>query len=117
MKPEDAAKAARQRAGERTATYAGDPALAGDLDAAIAPDGATPELLREWAVIEVEPSAFYSTRRLGAPVTLLKRLLMRLMRQYTAQVEARQTRFNVALLGRLEELEGRIEALEPRKPD
>ena len=117
MKPEDAAEAARRTAAERQAAYAGDPAMAAELDEAVAPDGVTAELLREWAVIEVEPSAIYSTRRLGAPVTLLKRLLMRLMRQYTAQVEARQTRFNVALLGRLEELEGRIEALEPRKRD
>ena len=68
-------------------------------------------------MIQVEPSAIYSTRRVGAPVTLLKRVLMCLMRQYTAQLEARQTRFNVALLGRLEELEGRIEALESRRRD
>jgi hypothetical protein len=116
MNPDDAIDAARRAAAERRDTYAADAALAGDLDAAIGPEGVTPELLREWAMIEVEPSAIYSTRRLGAPVTLLKRVLMRLLRQYTAQLEARQTRFNVALLGRLEELEGRIEALERRPP-
>ena len=117
MKPEEAAAAARRSADERRAAYADDPALAGDVDAAIAPEGVTPDLLREWAMIEVEPDAIYSTRRIGAPVTLLKRLLLRLMRQYTAQLEARQTRFNVALLGRLEELEGRIEELESRRRD
>jgi hypothetical protein len=117
VRPDEAADAARRIAADRRADYAGDPALAGDLDEAIAPEGVTPDLLREWAVIEVEPSAIYSTRRVGAPVTLLKRMLMRLMRQYTAQLEARQTRFNVALLGRLEELEGRIEALESRRRD
>jgi hypothetical protein len=33
--------------------------------------------------------------------------LLRLMRQYTAELEARQTRFNLGVLGRLRELERR----------
>jgi hypothetical protein len=71
-----------------------------------------PERVREWALIEVDPSTLYSTRRLGAPITLLKRGLLRLLRQYTTELEARQTRFNLAVLGRLRELEERMEQLE-----
>ena len=65
------------------------------------------ELLQEWAVISVEPSALYSTRRFGGPLTLVKRGLLRLLRQYTNEVEAQQTRFNLGILGRLRELERR----------
>ena len=107
MTPEEASEAARRAAAERAADYAGDPALAPGLDGAVGTDEVTPELLREWAVIEVDSSVLYSTRRLGGPTTLFKRLLLRLLRQYTAQLEARQTRFNLALLARLEELEDR----------
>ena len=114
MRPEEATDAARLAAAERSSSYAGDPALADGLDDQIAPEGVTPELLREWATIEVEPSAIYSTRRFGGPITLLKRGLLRLMRQYTTELEARQTRFNAAVLGRLDDLEGRIESLESR---
>lgn len=56
-------------------------------------------------MIEVDPREVYSTRRLGAPITLFKRVLLRLLRQYTMELEARQTRFNLALLARLRELE------------
>ncbi len=73
----------------------------------------TSELLREWAVIDVDPGALYSTRRLGAPVTALKRVLVRLLRQYLAELEARQTRFNLALVERLE----RLERGTPRRDD
>jgi len=107
MRPEDASEAARREAAGRAAEYAGDPALAADLDRLAGTDEVTPELLREWAVIEVDSSVLYSTRRFGGPTTLVKRLLLRLLRQYTAQLEARQTRFNLALLARLEELEDR----------
>jgi len=72
----------------------------------------SPERLKEWALLDVEPSTLYSTRRLGAPITLLKRGLLRLLRQYTSELEARQTRFNLAVLGRLRELEERVERLE-----
>jgi hypothetical protein len=37
----------------------------------------------------------------------MKRGLLRLMRQYTAELEAQQTRFNLGVLGRLRELERR----------
>ena len=58
-------------------------------------------------MISVDPELVYSSRRLGAPLTFMKRGLMRLLRQYTAELEAQQTRFNLALLGRLRELERR----------
>lgn len=70
------------------------------------------ELLRELAVIEVDPAVLFSTRRLGTPVTFIKRLMLRLLRQYTAELESRQTRFNVAVLARLREIEERAEAVE-----
>ena len=58
--------------------------------------------LREWAIIEVDPSLLYSTRKGGAPITWFKRLLLRLMRQYTTELEAQQTRFNVGVVAYLE---------------
>ncbi|MFL5894695.1 MAG: hypothetical protein ACJ76Z_06225 [Thermoleophilaceae bacterium] len=71
--------------------------------------GRGPDLakLREWAIIEVDAELVYSTRRGGAPVTWLKRLLLRLLRQYTVELEAQQTRFNVAVVAYLESLEKR----------
>jgi hypothetical protein len=63
--------------------------------------------LREWALVRVDPALVYSTRRFGAPVTWLKRLLLRLLRQYTIELEAQQTRFNVGVLAYLEQLERR----------
>jgi hypothetical protein len=72
------------------------------------------ELLAEWAVLQGDPQAVYSTRRLGGPITAVKRLLLRALRQYLLDLEARQTRFNVALLDRLDELERRVDELERR---
>ena len=72
------------------------------------------DLLAEWAVLRADPEGVYSTRRLGAPVTWAKRLLLRALRQYLFDLEARQTRFNVALLDRLDELERRVDDLERR---
>jgi hypothetical protein len=77
------------------------------LEAAIAPGRPSDERLQEWAVIAVDPMLLRSNRRLGAPVTLAKRTLLRLLRQYTTELESQQTRFNLALLARLRELERR----------
>lgn len=68
--------------------------------------------LTEWAVIEPEETEVYSTRRWGAPITALKRLLVRLMRQYMFSVSGQQTRFNVYALGELMALQERVRALE-----
>lgn len=68
--------------------------------------------LTEWAVIEPEEAEVYSTRRWGAPITAVKRLLVRLMRQYMFSVSGQQTRFNVYALGELMALQERVRALE-----
>jgi hypothetical protein len=61
--------------------------------------------IREWALIEVDPDLLRSTRRGGAPLTWFKRFLLRFLRQYTTELEAQQTRFNVAVVAYLESLE------------
>jgi hypothetical protein len=63
--------------------------------------------LREWAIVEVDPDLLYSTRKGGAVITWLKRMLLRLLRQYTTELEAQQTRFNVGVVAYLESLEKR----------
>lgn len=78
--------------------------------------------LTEWAVIEPEEAEVYSTRRWGAPITAVKRLLVRLMRQYIFSVSGQQTRFNVYALGELMALQERVRTLEeaaakPTSPD
>jgi hypothetical protein len=103
-KPEDALERARAAAAERRPDYDADPA-SGPTALPGASEAVSDQQLREWAVIEVDPSDVYSTRRLGGPITLLKRALLRLLRQYTLDLEARQTRFNLAVLARLRELE------------
>ena len=99
-----AAEAARRRAG---GGYAG-VGRSGALDESIVHGAPSRELLAEWAVIEIDrDEVIYSTRRAGAPITFFKRLLARLLRQYFIELEARQTRFNIALLERLDQLEQR----------
>jgi len=66
----------------------------------------------EWAAIEPDPSAMRSTRRLGAPITFLKRRLLHVLRQYLRELEAQQTRFNLSVVARLAELEERVDKLE-----
>jgi hypothetical protein len=113
-RPQDAVQRAREAVTEKRARGAYPPAetAAARLDEAVAPEQVDAATLREWALIEVDRGAIYSTRRFGGPITFVKRVLLRLLRQYTADLEARQTRFNVAALGRLQALEARIAALE-----
>jgi hypothetical protein len=101
----EAARAKRERGG-----YA-------DSEPPAPPERLGPGQLAEWAVIEVDPRHVYSTRRAGAPITALKRLLMRLLKQYTNEAEAKQTRFNLALLGMLNDLEARVAELERRRDE
>jgi hypothetical protein len=61
--------------------------------------------IREWSLIEVDPELLQSTRKGGAPITFFKRMLLRFLRQYTTELEAQQTRFNVAVVAYLESLE------------
>lgn len=108
--PEEALERAREAAERKRERGEYAPRQPGALAESItAPD---PELIGDWAVIAVDPDRVYSTRALGAPVTGLKKLLMRLLRQYTVELEAQQTRFNIALFSQLRELERRVSALE-----
>ena len=114
MNPQDALERARAEAARKRAAggYREDSDAVRELEDAIT-GPVTPQQLREWALIEVDAALMRSTRRAGAPVTGLKRVLLRLLRQYTNELEAQQTRFNVGVLARLEELEARIARLEP----
>ena len=110
MRPEDALAAARDaaaRARERGAY--GD-----DLEGfAIAPtDRVSTERLLEWAVIDPDVELVRSTRRRGGLITLAKRALLHVLRQYHAQAHAQQTRFNLHAAVRIAELEERLERLE-----
>ena len=113
MKPEEAVEHARAEAERKRAAGGYRDESTGVQELADAITGpVTPQQLREWALIDVDASLMRSTRRAGAPVTAFKRLLVRLLRQYTNELEAQQTRFNVGVLARLEELERRIASLE-----
>ena len=113
-RPEDALAAARSEASRRD--YAEAPGV-GAAHEEVTAEYAPPEVLREWAFAEVDAgSVLYSTRRFGAPITWVKRLVLRALRQYLTELEARQTRFNVAVLARLEQLEQRVAELE-RRPE
>ena len=77
-------------------------------------DAVTLEHLLEWAVVEPDLSELRSTRRYGAPITLVKRLLYRALRQYHGQVLAQQARFNIQLAVFVGQLADRVERLERR---
>ncbi len=116
--PEQALAAARRRAETRSADHPG-----GEPDAGPQSETQQDSLRRlaTWAMIEPDEAEVYSTRRLGAPVTLVKKLLVRLLRQYLVQVTAQQSRFNAHVVGHLIALEERVSRLEetsgqPRTP-
>lgn len=88
------------------AESAGDPPPSGHV---------TLEMLMQWAMVEPELRHVRSTRRLGAPITAVKRLLLRLLAQYHMELLSEQSRFNAAAALYLRELERRIEALEHRE--
>ena len=71
--------------------------------------------LARWAIVEPDKAEVYSTRRLGAPITALKRLLIRLMRQYLDQITAQQSRFNAHAAAYMLALEERVRALEQER--
>jgi hypothetical protein len=105
VKPEEALERARAEA-ERKRGEGEYPAGAA---APATPPAGGPDLarLREWAIVEVDHDLVYSTRRGGGVVTWFKRLLLRMLRQYTTELEAQQTRFNVGVVAYLERLEKR----------
>jgi len=109
VRPEDALAAARAEA-ERVRAAGGYAEPGGDLTVEPAP--ITRERLLAWSLIEPDPALVYSTRRWGRPITLVKRGLLRALRQYHIELNAQQTRFNVHAVAYLRTLEQRIEALE-----
>ena len=111
--PEEAIEAARERAARRRAGEDG-AARPPRLEGSITSDRPNFDLLSQWALIEIDRSQIYSTRRAGAPITALKRLLLRLLRQYHGGLEASQTRFNYALLSQFRDLDERVARLEGR---
>jgi hypothetical protein len=68
--------------------------------------------LMQWAILTPEEARVYSTRRYGKPVTLVKRGLVRLLRQYLNEVNAQQSRFNALVAAHVMALERRVEELE-----
>jgi hypothetical protein len=113
MTPDEALAEARRRAaaGREAGTYRDADELA-KLERTPARQGMG--RLYDWAFIEPDRDQVVSTRRLGWPITVLKRALMRLLRQYHRQLEGEETRFNVHLLAYTAGLERRIEELEAR---
>jgi hypothetical protein len=108
--PEEALAAARTAAAEARARGEYTTDLSGF---AIAPtDRVSVEQLMEWAVIEPDESKMRSTRRLGAPITFVKRLMLRGLQQHFNELTMLQARFNLHLLVRMTELEDRVIALE-----
>jgi hypothetical protein len=68
--------------------------------------------LAEWAMIEPETAHVYSTRRFGRPITAVKLLLVRMLRQYIGQMSAQQSRFNAQVAAHVMRLEQRVAELE-----
>jgi hypothetical protein len=110
MRPEEAMAAAMAEA-ERRRTAGGyvEPEGATTIEPT---DRVTPAQLLEWALIDPDLSKLRSTRRGGAPITWVKRMLLRGLQQYHNEVNYQQTRFNLQLLRKIVELEERVEKLE-----
>jgi hypothetical protein len=105
VRPEEANERARAEAASKRAEGAYPPPA--PPDTGVPPAGPDLARLREWAIVEVDRELVYSTRRGGAPITWGKKLLLRMLRQYTTELEAQQTRFNVGVVAYLESLEKR----------
>ena len=108
--PEDALERARSTAAsmrEAGAYPVGESRAAAEADEQV-----SAVQLLEWALIEPDLRHVRSERRLGAPITAVKRLLLRLLAQYHGEVLGEQARFNAGLLRYVQGLEARIEALE-----
>jgi hypothetical protein len=105
--PQDALERARASAaaGRARGDYAEPPP---SLDAAPSSENK----LAEWSLIEPDPSRVYSTRKLGGPITFLKRQLIRAMRQYLAEGYAQQSRYNAQATAQILNLEQRVRELE-----
>jgi hypothetical protein len=107
--PEEALAAAR-----RAAASAPDASADQDASAPWSPEGSavSARRLAEWAIIEPEEARVYSTRRYGRPITAVKLLLVRMLRQYVGQMSAQQSRFNAHVAAHVMRLEERVAELE-----
>ena len=112
MRPEDALAAAMDEAERRRAAGGYVETEAARIEPT---DRVTPGQLLEWALIDPDISRLRSTRRGGAPITWLKRMLLRGLQQYHNEVNYQQTRFNLQLLRKIVELEERVEKLEKER--
>ena len=110
--PESALDVARASAASMRASgaYGGADALGRE------PGPVTSAQMLKWALIDPDQPALPSSRRFSRPVKGVRRLLLRLLWQYHAELVAQQTRFNVAAAGTIRRLEERIDELE-RKLD
>ena len=102
-------------AAARRAAASGSPAGPVQADEGLGAFSASPESARrlaEWAIIEPERGHVYSTRRYGRPITAVKLLLVRLLRQYIGQMSAQQSRFNAQVAAHVLRLEERVAELE-----
>jgi hypothetical protein len=106
--PEQALVVARERAASL------DAAAVPELRLDAGEEGVTLEQLFEWAVIEPDLDEVRSTRRYGRPITLTKRLIVRVLRQYLGQITSQQTRFNLQLAVYVAGLADRVDELERR---
>ncbi len=68
--------------------------------------------LVEWSLIAPDIERVYSTRRLGAPITVVKRLLIRSLRQYIGEAIAQESRYNAQATAHILNLEDRVRDLE-----
>jgi hypothetical protein len=105
--PEEALAAARL-----AAAGAGEPTEPDGPPWSLESSTASARRLAEWAIIEPEPSRVYSTRRYGRPITAVKLLLVRMLRQYIGQMSAQQSRFNAHMAAHVLRLEERVAELE-----
>jgi hypothetical protein len=113
MKPEDALAAAMAEAERRRAAGGySEPGGAARIEPL---DQVSSAQLLEWALIEPDLTKMRSTRRAGAPITWVKRMLLRGLQQYHNEVTYQQTRFNIHVLRKLLELEERVERLEKER--
>jgi hypothetical protein len=111
VRPEDALAAATAEARRRRAAGG----YVEEAGAVEPPERLTEGQLLEWALIDPDITKLRSTRRGGAPITWLKRMLLRGLQQYHNEVNYQQTRFNLQLLRKLAELEERVEKLEKER--
>jgi hypothetical protein len=107
--PEQALAAARRAA---AAGAAGDETEPDGAAWSLESSSVSTRRLAEWAIIEPEPSQVYSTRRYGRPITAVKLLLVRMLRQYIGQMSAQQSRFNAHMAAHVMRLEERVIELE-----